>query len=288
MKLKPMDCHVNKKSGLTLVEMTLVIATIALLVGFGLPAVRSLVHSFESQSGTRSMISAALSSARAMAVRNQRYTGVRFQKLCRSRDPLDPLIGAVDAPQYMIFIVHEEPKHMGGMAIGFRAVEGLEPVKLPDTVAVMDISQLAGDADIDEGRELNDASAFSIVFSPSGKLVVREVRVRNRDGHSLPSNDSGSNKMSLDQVFNSALNITQYGRGMFIQDDYSVRNLSPGNEADYGLGKEMSRTSFVICDRLRLTELFHRKQVWSEYLSKLSGEDVVYVSPHTGTLISSE
>lgn len=283
-----MDCQAHKKSGLTLVEMTLVIGTIALLVGFGLPALRSLVHSFESQSGTRSMISAALSSARAMAIRNQRYTGVRFQKLCRSRDPLDPLIGVVDAPQYMIFIVHEEPKNMGGMAIGFRSVKGLEPVKLPDTVAVIDISQLSGDDDIDEDHELNDASAFAIVFSPSGKLVVHEVRVRNRDGHSLPSNDSGSSKVSLDQVFNSALNVTEYGRGMFIQDDYSVRNAPPGNGADYGLGKEMSRTSFVVCDRLRLTDLFRRKQLWSEYLSKLSGEGVVYVSPHTGTLISSE
>ncbi len=284
-----MDSQAHTKRGLTLVEMTLVIATIALLVGFGLPALRSLVHSFESQSGTRSMISAALSSARAMAVRNQKYTGVRFQKLCRSRDPMDPLIGVMDAPQYMIFIVHEEPKKMGGMAIGFRAVEGLEPVKLPDTVAVMDISQLTGDDDIDEDHELNDASAFSILFSPSGKLVVHEVRVRNRDGYSLPDN-SGSSKVSLDQVFNSALNITEYGRGMFIQDDYSDRNPAPGNAVDFGLGKEMSRTSFVICDRLRVADLFRRseKELWSEYLSKLSGEDVVYVSPHTGTLISSE
>lgn len=273
---------------MTLVEMTLVIATIALLVGFGLPALRSLVHSFESQSGTRSMISAALSSARAMAVRNQKYTGVRFQKLCRSRDPLDPLIGVVDAPQYMIFVVLEEPKNMGGLAIGFRAVEGLEPVKLPDTVGVLDISQLADDPDIDEDFELNDASAFSIIFSPSGKLVVHEIRVRNRNGISLPDNDGGSNKASLDQIFNSALNITEYGRGMFIQDDYSDRNPSPGNGADYGLGKEMSRTSFVICDRQRLADLFRKRLLWSEYLSKLSGQDVVYVSPHTGTLISSE
>ncbi len=283
-----MDCRAHNKGGLTLVEMTLVIATIALLVGFGLPALRSLVHSFESQSGTRSMISAALSSARAMAVRNQEYTGVRFQKLCRSRDPQNPLIGVVDAPQYMIFIVHEEPKNMGGLAIGFKAVEGLEPVKLPDTVGVLDLSQLAADGDIDEDHELNDASAFSILFSPSGKLVVREVRVRNRDGYSLPSNESGSSKVSLDQVFNSAVNITEYGRGMFIQDDYSARNPAPGNAVDYGLGREMSRTSFVICDHPRFAALFRRKAAWSDYLSQLSGEDVVYVSPHTGTLISSK
>ncbi len=288
MKPKLMDCRSHRRGGLTLVEMTLVIATIALLVGFGLPAIRSLVHSFESQSGTRSMISAALSSARAMAVRNQQYTGVRFQRICRSRDSQDPLIGVVEAPQYMIFVVLEEPKKMGGLAIGFRAVEGLEPIKLPDTTGVLDISQLADNEDIDEDFELNDASAFSIIFSPSGRLVVHEIRVRNRDGISLPSNDSGSAKVSLDQIFNSALNITEYGRGMFIQDDYSARNPSPGNAVDYGLGKEMSRTGFVICDRQRLTQLFREKTLWSDYLSDVSGQDVVYVSPHTGTLISSE
>ncbi|MDI9431202.1 MAG: hypothetical protein QM570_05735 [Planctomycetota bacterium] len=281
-----MDFRTHKKDGLTLVEMTLVIATIALLVGFGLPAVKALVHSFESTSGTRSMIGAALSAARAMAVKNQRYTGVRFQKLCRSRDPSDPLIGLLDAPQYMIFIVHEEPKDMGGLAIGFRAVEGLEPVKLSESIGVLDISQISSDSDIDEDHELNDASAFSIIFSPSGKLVVRDVRVRNRDGYVLPSNESGSSKVSLDQIFNSASNITEYGRGMFLQDDYSTRNPSPGNASNYGLGKEMSRTGFVIYNRLRFAELFGRKVVWSDYLTGLSGDDVVYVSPHTGTLIS--
>ncbi|MDY0355670.1 MAG: hypothetical protein RBR19_07310 [Sedimentisphaerales bacterium] len=281
-----MDFRTHKKDGLTLVEMTLVIATIALLVGFGLPAVKALVHSFESTSGTRSMIGAALSAARAMAVKNQRYTGVRFQKLCRSRDPSDPLIGLLDAPQYMIFIVHEEPKDMGGLAIGFRAVEGLEPVKLSESIGVLDISQISSDSDIDEDHELNDASAFSIIFSPSGKLVVRDVRVRNRDGYVLPSNESGSSKVSLDQIFNSASNITEYGRGMFLQDDYSTRNPSPGNASNYGLGKEMSRTGFVIYNRLRFAELFGRKVVWSDYLTGLSGDDVVYVSPHTGTLVS--
>jgi Tfp pilus assembly protein FimT len=66
--VKPMYLRAHRAKGLTLIEMTLVIATIALLVGFGVPAVRVLIHSFQSESGTRSMIGAALSSARAMAV----------------------------------------------------------------------------------------------------------------------------------------------------------------------------------------------------------------------------
>ena len=53
----------------------------------------------------------------------------------------------------MIFIVHDEPKNMGGLANGFRAVEGLEPMKLPDTMGVIDLTGITGDATID-GRTL--------------------------------------------------------------------------------------------------------------------------------------
>ena len=284
-----MNLRPQKTKGLTLIEMTLVVATIALLVGFGVPAVRALVNSFHSESGTRTMISAALSSARAMAVKNHKYTGIRFQKMCTSGDPLNPLSGVAHAPQYMIFIVNEEKKKMDGLTIGFRAIEGIEPVKLPETIGVIDVSWIAADADIDDEVELNDATAFSIVFSPSGKLVMHSVRVRNRDGESRPNNDSGSPKTSMDDVFNSAYNITTYGRGMFIQDDYSIRNpRTEHRDPDYGLGEEASRTSFVIYDRPRLQKVFKRSPriVWSGYLSEAARKAVVYVSPYAGTLIS--
>lgn len=281
-----MNRRLRRTSGLSLIEMTLVVATIALLVGFGLPAVRTLIHSFESESGTRSMISAALSAARAMAVKHQRYAGVRFQKHCVSKDQASPLAGVVEASQYLVFIMHEEPKNMDGLTIGFRAVPGREPVKLPDTVAVIDVSAITDDEDIDEAVELNDATAFSIIFSPSGKLVVHDVRVRNRDGQGRPDNDT-QDKTSLDDVFNSVRNIIGHGQGMFIQDDYSARNPWAGHQSpDYGLGEEASRTSFVICDHVRLQSEFEKKTVWSEYLSLLPDEAEAYVSPYTGTLIS--
>ena len=140
----------RRTTGLTLIEMTLVIATVALMVGFAVPAVRVLVHSFQSGTGITSMVNAALSSARAMAVSRQRYVGVRFQKACTSTDPTDPLKGLMDAPQYMIFITHEEPKLIGGLANGFRAMPGLDPIKLPDTMGVMDLTGIASDAAIDE------------------------------------------------------------------------------------------------------------------------------------------
>ena len=151
--------------------MTLVIATMALLVGLALPAVRTLRNSFQTQSGVKSMVEAALSSARAMAMSSQNYVGVRFQKLCVTDNAADPFKNFLNAPQYMIFIMHEEPKKMGGLANGFRAVEGLEPIRLPETMGVIDLNLVNSDATIAYWSELSDATTFSIVFAPSGKVV---------------------------------------------------------------------------------------------------------------------
>jgi len=284
-----MNSRTHKTNGLTLIEMTLVIATIALLVGFGLPAVRSMIRSFETQDGTRSVIAAALSSARAMAIKNQRYAGVRFQKKCTSASRTDPLNDGIDAPQYMIFIMHEEPGKMGGLTIGFRALPGREPIKLPDTIGVIDLTGIDHDDEINQKAELNDATAFSIIFSPSGKLIVHNVRTRNRDGVHLPVNsgsqdDPNGVDESWDEIFNSVENIVpntatdKDNVGKFIQDDYP----------QFGLDQEASRTSFVIYERQRLKSTFEKETAWSEYLSLIPADAEVYVSPYTGTLITSE
>ena len=80
--------------------MIVVVGGISLLVFFAMPAVRMLSRSFESESGTRSMIQSALSSARAIAAKEQRYAGIRFQV---RQDPNTPFEGR----QYMIFIIHD-------------------------------------------------------------------------------------------------------------------------------------------------------------------------------------
>ncbi len=284
----------RKTTGLTLIEMTLVIATVALMVGFAVPAVRSLTRSFQSASGVTSMVNAALSSARAMAVSRQRYVGIRFQKVCTSTDLTDPLKGLMDAPQYMIFILHEEMKNNGQVADGFRAMEGLEPIKLPGTGGVMDLgcltrglSRAATDADIDELRELSDATTFAIVFSPAGKLIVHNVRVRNQEGRRRPDNSQGAANTSMDDVFNSVQNICGLGQGRFIQDDYSRWNPNQTDNLDYGLGEEPSCTSFVVCEVAPLRAAYGQKAAWTGYLSGLAAK-AFYVSPYTGNLISSE
>jgi len=273
----------SAQSGLTLTEMTVVVATIALLAVFGLPAIRALLSSFESQSGARSVISAALSSARALAAKEQHYAGIRFQQ---------DLAGK----QYMVFIVHDVEKT--GLSGGFRAVDGLKPIKLPDSVGVMDLmvrtnhGTLWTDAAdplseplrveyLDQTNPLNlgpdqknkyltDASSFSIIFSPAGKLIMRDVRVRNRDGIYRPDNRV-SDRVSMDDIFNSPENIANYGVGMFIQDDY----------AELGLGAELSQNRLIIYDRIQFGKLSAPERF--RYLNSLQ---IVYINPYTGRMIS--
>jgi hypothetical protein len=273
----------HKTIGLTLIEMTVVISVVALMVAFGAPAMRALVNSFQSEGGAVTMVNAALGSARAMAVSRQRYVGVRFQKMCVSTDPSDPLKGLMDAPQYMIFIMHEEMKNNGDLSDGFRAVEGLEPVKLPMTLGMMDVSRINGDDKIDELRELSDATTFSVVFSPSGKLVVRDVWCRNKDGVNRPESGLVPPDPSSDDMFNVADTIIRNGRGRFIQDDYPPAD----SVLDLGLGEEPSCSSLIVYERSRLRTEYQKKTAWTAYLSGLAGR-AYYVSPHTGDLIASD
>jgi type II secretory pathway pseudopilin PulG len=274
----------HKQSGLTLTEMVVVIATISLLVAFGVPALRAFFESFESNTGGKSMISAALSSARAIAAKEQRYAGIRFQQDSTGN-------------QYMVFIVHDFKRT--GLSPGFRAVEGLKPIKLPESLGVMDLivrtnhgtnwtdAENLGDEPLKahhlddanpqnfgpdrKNRYVTDATTFSIIFSPNGKLVMHPVRIRNRDGIYQPNN-AVSNKVSMDRIFNSPENITNYGIGMLIQDDY----------AELGLGAESSRNNFVLYDKIRFDKSEAEKRL--NYLNSL---ELFYINPYTGTIISS-
>ena len=123
----------TRQSGLTLIETTVVIAIVATLTVLSAPAIRSFLNSMTtSPGGTRALINAALSSARATAAKEQRYAGLRFQKAYHPKGPLE-------ADQYMVFIIYEEPLKMRNITNGFRAVEGMNPIKLPATIGVMDL-----------------------------------------------------------------------------------------------------------------------------------------------------
>jgi len=245
----------RKQSGLTLIEITVVVMIMAVIAGFSMPAIRSFVDSMNSEAAVKSMIEATLSAGRAIAAKEQRYAGVRFQQ-------------DEDGNQYMIFIVQDYGKT--GLVNGFCAVEGKNPVKLPDNIGVMDLTTVAGNGSINNAPGLTDATAFSILFSPAGKLVIHEVRVSNRDGKRVGNNSSD------DDIFNTWDNINAE-IGMFIQDDYD-------SLPDLGLGQEQSRRAFVIYDKAVLKKTNENRR-WTDYLSSLKP---VNINPYTGKIISAE
>ena len=250
----------GKKSGFTLSELLVVMAVMMILAAATIPAARQLMKSFETSSGVRKLISAALCNGRALAAKEQRYAGVRFQQDLKGN-------------QYMIFIIHDPT--LKPLANGFRAVEAKKPIKLPANIGVMDLhtkrnytlvdpsitdQAIAADGDINDNYEVMDTTTFSIVFSPTGKLVVHDVRVHDR--------------ISSDDVFNTMPNVDA-GVGMFYQDD------QPGS----GLGEEPSRKWFVVYDKNAFDAVSAGSR-WTDYLEYLKNNETVYVNPRTGEVIN--
>lgn len=243
-----------EQSGLTLIEQIVVVAAIAVLTSLSLPAVNSFLNSFESQGSTKAMISATMASARAIAARQQKYAGIRFQNKYQQDGK---------GEQYAVFVVYDYDAT--GLENGFRALENIEPVKLAETMGLMEVIDGSNkDAEIDEPKEMNDKTTFSIIFSPSGKLIIHEIRVRNRDGF------SNTNNQSKDDIFNTQDNVEDY-KAMFYQD-YS---------AD-GFEQEPSRSSFIIYNKNQLNQTDQNRR-WTDYLETL---DVIHINPYSGTIIN--
>jgi type II secretory pathway pseudopilin PulG len=246
--------------GTTLVEMTVVIGIAALMLGLAVPVTNILLNSFESESGAKSIINSAMASARAIASKEQRYAGIRFQK----RYDFSKTI--VDTSQYMTFIIYDTtiPNGIAGN-LGCRAVEGIEPIKLPDSIGVMEI--VGSNGDIDNDDKLTNKTTFSILFSPSGKLIIHSLWVRNKNG---VTGDS-----SMDDIFNSLINVRDNKIGMFIQDNDTI--LTPG------LVRELSQNSFFIYDTKKFKQAYSSGTPYSGYLYQLNR---IYINPYIGTIIN--
>jgi len=243
-----------KKHGISLTEMVIVVAGVALLAYLTVPSLSSLIRSFDSPASARTLISGALASARAIAAREHRYAGIRFQKVFDSDNPLE-------AAQYMIFIVHDIVPNQS--VSRFRAVEGIEPIRLPDSVGVMDVSEVAAEEDLAVGGPFENATTFSILFSPTGKLVRRISNVQR-------ANDR-------DVLFSNVFGRVRDGDAMFFEDGFLPLPYQPNNE--------MSCASFVIYDSRRFVQAYRQGRA---YLGCLAELVPLYINPYTGTMITQD
>ncbi|MFC1676851.1 Tfp pilus assembly protein FimT/FimU [Planctomycetota bacterium] len=244
-----------KRSGLTLTEMVAVTGVVAVLTTFSMPAVQSFFSAIgTSQGSVQSMIGAGLATARAIAAKEHRYAGVRFQQ-------------DAEGNQYMIFIVND-PTLVNSdnfkIVNGFRAIEGQNPIRIAETFGVMDLRLGASNDDIidedieidDDDPELYDTTTFSIIFSPSGKLVIRRVQVLRNN------NDDGIFNDTIDSMF---------------EDDFDSSSDS--------FTQEDSRGSFVIYDKKEFEKQFALGRAYSEYLRYLEEEEMIHINPYMGTII---
>lgn len=246
----------GRQSGLTLTELLVTVAIAAVLLALAVPAAKQLTESLQNSAGTQGLIAAALSNARAIAVREGHDAGVRFQR-------------AADGRTYMVFIVQDEPANMGGLANGFRVVDGRKPIALPEDAGVL-VGGVYSDVGLTADKDWTNANTLSVVFDKTGKLVIHPVRVRNKNGQ--------TNDTSSDSVFNTKVNVDA-GRAMFYQDDYPAPSI-PANP-NLGLAEEDSVNGLRIYDKKAMAEV-PSNQRWSGYLGRLN---TLMVSPYTGELI---
>ena len=287
-----------RRPGLTLTELLITIVIIVMLAAFSIPAIDAFVNSLGSTGSAAALINAALSSARAMAVKEQRYVGIRFQFYYNPNQTSF----LADRDMYMIFI--EQNPRLG--AYFFTAVDGIKPVKLPPNIGVTDLTIVLDRSDVFPNeteqielikktaaeaevyflnpdprivqKNLQDISTFSIVFSPAGNLAVHRVMVRNKDGFK-PGDSRGISSDEVFNIYDIVLNNVSLGIATFMQDDYP----------DNGLGPEPSRRYFLIFERDKFTQGIVKGSLYSSYLQPLIiTKGLTLVNPYTGTLIQSE
>ncbi len=269
-----------KHNAFSLVELLVVLGIIAALAALAIPSIKAMQKSFDS-TGAESMISTALSAARTIAISKGKYAGVRFQKIYDGNN-------VVNADQYMIFVINNAD--VSNVDHLFIAIPGYKPIKLPSNTGVIDKSirtsissseddtktENANERDVVSGdftnlnleRVMRDTSAFSVVFTPSGKLAIRDIRIRNQKGGYRSTTESQS---GYDKVFNSTDNIIQNGTGQFVQDDY----------ADLGLGGEKSRDKLYIYDKDKFNKMSDLQR-WNY----VQGIKPCTLNPYTGAIVN--
>ncbi len=181
----------TRLAGFTMVELLTVMAIIAVMALLVLPGFTKMISS-NKEGAAQNLIRSALVEAQVHAAQTQKYAGIRFQ--------FDKN-GWAKGRQYLVLI-----ENITGTE--YRAAPNAKPVALPEGIGVIDYSMITqnpsnqtqintnnynlSDNDTDQYGLLG-STTFSIIFSPTGQLVVKNLYVTWWDAD--------------DQVFNNEYNV---------------------------------------------------------------------------------
>lgn len=258
------------EAGFTLIEMLVVVSIIAIMISLTVPAINSMVQS-QRQTSAKNLIRSALAQAQAYAVKERKYAGLRFQF---------DADGWETGKQYIVLI----EKVPGVYTNEYRAVENVKPTALPEgmgfisgAVDLWPFNERNDYLDDDETSTygwpftLNGATTFSIIFSPSGQLVTKEVEIHERN-----INDTTFGTES-DASLQPPIVLLSFDIYWDINtEDYSIG--SPWCQS------EDSATSFYIFEKSKMADV-PAEERYTQYLSSIRPE---FISIYTGKLIEEE
>ena len=233
----------------------------AVLMALVLPNTMGIIRSHRA-TATKNLIKNALAQAQAHAAVTQKYAGVRFQF---TKDQWQ------NNRQYLVLIENETT------GSDFVAIRNAKAAALPVGMGV--ISQTASlsgaipdNLDIDSVME---ETTFSIIFSPTGQLVTKDVYLR-------PKDDVDEDGILIDSIVNLDGNVDD-GIGLLYCDDWMGGNWRHTEPSALGL-YIFDADKLMSIDGLNMGEL--QKDV--ERAIYIQSLEPILINIYTGTIIKED